>query len=309
MARIRLRHCTINLLDGYRGQAAVAAADGTDLQINSFESDHGELPVGCRVEINELIYTIKSVVLGPASGRVQDTSIGGSSLDVDEITGRVPVGTKFTIAGIEAGTVFTVTATAEDISGDTENITFTPALDAEDLPDNEAAITFEVMPASLEVYPELPSSVNPADEISILGRCASVKIGDGSLSWDETTNYEYEMDRGEIDAVAEGEDEPVTVNLSMVYEYVASVVGSNVPTPVEILKQKGEAANWISTGADPCELYAVDLEVDYKPPCDLPHEITTFRELRWDSINPNFQDSSIEMRARCKAVEPVVHRR
>lgn len=311
MARIRLRHCDINLLDGYRAEAAVVAADGYGLQLNAFTSEFGPLPVGTRFTVAgvDTIYTIKTIVLGPATGRVQDIAIAGTDtdLDVDNITGRVPVGTKFTIDGIT--TEFTVVATTEDGNGDTINIEFTPALDGENLPANEAAITFEQLPAMVEVDKELSSAIEAAAAVNIQGRCVRIKIGDGSISYDETVNYEYEMDRGEIDAVALGDDEPVSVTLSMVYEYVAGITGSNAPTPEDILKHRGEAADWITTGADPCEVFAVDLEIDYKPPCNIDHEITTFREFRWDSVSHNMQDASLEVRGRSKEVEPTVIRR
>ena len=317
MARIRLRHCTIRFLDGFRGEAKVAVTGSngqTSLQISEYESDFGALPLGVRFTVagvNE-IYTISAITQGPTTGRVKDTLIEAddTDLDVDQITGRVPVGTTFTIAGNTTDT-FTVTATTET-GGDTTNIEFTPALHAERLPADEAAITFVAQPAAISVSPPLSSAANlpqAGADITILGRSLYVKLGDGNMTWDEVTNFEYEMDRGHIDSVVEGDDEPLSVSVDSVYEFVTALTGSNVPTPEDVLKQRGEAADWITTGADPCELFAVDIELDYAPPCDVPHEITVFKEFRWDTINHELGDATLRFEGRCKLIEPETIRR
>lgn len=318
MARIRLRDCYVRFLDGFRGTAKVAAGAtpanaATALQLDEYASDHGVLPLGTRFTIPGVnqIFTITDTTLGPATGRVKDTTIadGNTTLDVDTITGRVPVDTTFTIAGV-TGT-FTVTATTET-GGDTTELTFTPALAAGNLPVDEAVITFTPIPASITFTPPLATAdglPGAGDVLTITGRCLNVKVGDGNVSWDETTNFEYEMDRGQIDSVVEGDDEPLAITLDMVYEFVTAVTGSGVPTPEDVIKQRGEAANWITTGADSCELYAVDMEIDHKPPCNLEHEITTFLELRWDSVGHDLGQASLSLRARCKNTEPETIRR
>jgi hypothetical protein len=316
MPRIRLRDCYVRFLDGYRGTAKVAVTGSngqTTLQVNELESDHGPWPLGTRLLIANVnqIYTVGAVTLGPATGRVKDAtiSIGDDNLDVDQITGRVPVGTTFAMAGV-TGT-FTVTATTET-TGDTTNIAFTPVLEEDNLPADEAAITFSQIPGSITISPPLATAdglPQAAAVITILGRCLNVKIGDGNLTWDEVTNFEYEMDRGHIDAVVEGDDEPLSVTLDSVYEFVTALTGSNVPTPEDVLKRRGEAADWITTGADPCELYAVDIELDFHPPCDVPHEITTFKEFRWDTVNHELGDATLRFEGRCKNTEPETIRR
>lgn len=318
MARIRLRDCYVRFLDGFRGTAKVAAGAtptnaATTLQLDEYASAHGVLPLGTRFTVPgvEQIFTVTATTLGPATGRVKDTSIadGNTTLDVDTITGRVPVDTTFTIAGV-TGT-FIVVATTET-SGDTTELTFTPALADGNLPVDEAVITFTPILASITITPPL-ATVNglpvAGDVLTITGRCLNIKVGDGNVSWDENTNYDYEMDRGHIDAVVEGDDEPLAVTLDLVYEFVTAVTGSGVPTPEDVLKQRGEAAGWLTTGADPCELFAVDLEVDHAPPCAQEHEITTFREYRWDSVGHDMGQASLSVRARCKTTAPETFRR
>lgn len=316
MARIRLRNCYVRFLDGFRGTAKAAASGAnaaTTLAINSYESVYGDLPVGVRFIVGTVaeIYTVTGSGASPATGRVKDTSIviGDGNLDVDTITGRVPVGAPFTIAGV-TGT-FTVTATTET-SNNTTNIEFTPVLEDGNLPVDEAVITFTVTSNTIIFTPPLATAAGlpgSGNDITFLGRCLTIKVGDGNVSWDETTAYDYEMDRGALDSVSEGDEEPLSVTLDMVYEFVTAVTGSTVPTPEDVLKQRGEAVDWITTGADPCEVFAVDMEIDHQPPCNLEHEITTLREFRWDAVSHDLGGATLNVRARCKVTEAETIRR
>lgn len=318
MARIRLKHCNVRFLDGFRGTAKVAAGatpanSATTLAIEEYVSTHGALPVGTRFTIAGVnrIYTITAKTLGPATGAVHDQDIqdGDTTLVVDTITGRVPVDTTFTIDGV-TGT-FTVTATTET-GGNTTQLTFTPALAALNLPADDAVITFTQLLNGITITPALATAdglPTAGDTLTITGRCLDIKVGDGNISWDETYNYEYEMDRSRIDSVVEGDDEPLSVTLDLVYEFVTAVTGSLVPTPEDVLKKRGEATDWITAGADPCEVFAVDVEVDHAPPCAAEHEITTFPEFRWDNISHDLGQASLNVRARCKTIEPTTIRR
>lgn len=323
MARIRLRHCTLRLLDGFRATAKVVknspapVTGATSLGIDLFAGVNPvgatTIPLGTRFTIAGVnqIYTVTSVVLNDVAGRVKDASIGDTDtdLDVDQIIGRIPLGTTFTMDGV-TGT-FTVTATTET-EGNTTNITFTPALTALNKPADEAVITFAARPVSVGITPALATAdVIPVPEaaITILGRCLTVKVGDGNITWDDTVNYEYEMDRGQIDAVTQQDDEPLSASIDLVYEFVTAVTGSGVPSPEDVFKRRGEAADWVTAGADPCEVFAVDVEVDYAPPCAVQHEITTFPEFRWDNVSHSFTDATLNVQGRCKVTEPVVIRR
>jgi hypothetical protein len=117
------------------------------------------------------------------------------------------------------------------------------------------------------------------------------------------------MDRGTIDAVVEGDDVPLDVKIDLVYEFLTAVTGAGTPTPEDVLKQRGEAAGWVTAGADPCELFAVDVEVDYTPPCNVDHEITTFPEYRWESVSHDISQATLATSGKCKATDVVSIRR
>src|SRR4030042_5669083 len=93
-----------------------------------------------------------------------------------------------------------------------------------------------------------------------------VKIGKGNLTYTEAKEYEYLRDRGNLDTVKEGDEQPVEVNLEFVYEYVKTSTGASI-TPVDAIKQIGGAAGWISSSADQCEPYAIDILAKHVLPC------------------------------------------
>jgi len=136
--------------------------------------------------------------------------------------------------------------------------------------------------------------------IAASGGSIAVKVADGGISWTLARNLEYEMNRGAIDSVVEGDDIPVAVEMSFVYEYILASGGA-VPTPAEAITKTGAAASWVSIGANPCEPYAVNITVLSNSGCSLLAKMTTvFTEFRWDSIDFDLASSSLAVRGRCK---------
>jgi hypothetical protein len=244
-----------------------------------------------RIELRNAIIRIKDGLSGTAA--VNQTAIppadGDTQLAVDAValntaqTDLIPVGARFTVAGC-TGT-YTVTArTPSDGTGPTTEITFSPALSTvAGVPADNAVITF--LPQQLEV-----------------------KTGDGNLTYTENKEYNYQLDRGNLDTVREGNQVPLDVTIDFVYEHVTSGTGEPV-TVVDALKRKGGAAEWVSSSTDLCEPYAVDLEVEHKPPCgQTSTEITLFPDFRYDSLEFNLSDATISTKGRCNASEPSVSR-
>jgi hypothetical protein len=313
VSKIRLRYCTVRFLDGFRATAKVAAgatpADTeTTLGIDSFTpatpTTATTIPLGVRFTVSGVnqIYTVTAVTLNDTTGAVNDTPANlDTTLTVDGITGRIPAGTTFTIVG--SSLTFTVVSTSETGS-DTTEITFTPAIaTASGVPVEDAVITFAARPVSITITPALATADTlpvAAADITILGRALSIKIGDGNVTWNETAQIEYQMDRGVLDAAVEGDDVPVDVSLDCVYEFLTAVTGSGVPTPEDVIEHRGEAAAWESTSADPCEPYCIDMEVDYAPPCSgINHEITPFPTLRVERMNHDVAGATISMSGKC----------
>ncbi len=210
-----------------------------------------------------------------------DTTVlnaGGLGTDV------VPIGARFTIAGeTDTTQVHTVTErVAADGLTATTNITFTPALGAGTYVDG-GVVTFTAIQLD-------------------------IKIGDGNLTYSESSEYEYDLDRGVLDSVRAGDQVPMDVSLDFVYEYITTGTGE-VISPMDALKKIGGASEWRSSSADPCEPYAVDVVVIHTPICTTQEiETTVFPDFRSESREPDLGEASVSVSGRCNATQPSITR-
>jgi hypothetical protein len=207
---------------------------------------------------------------------------GDTTLTVDGFTKALPVGASFTVAG-STGT-YTITSTT---GGSTPTqIHFTPALStAAGLPADNAVVT-------------------------VSGNVLKVKIGEGNLTFSAKRNMEYVRDKRSITAgfVRTGDDEPMEVKIDAIWEFLSSDSG-DPPTIEEALTQAGAASGWVTSGADPCEPYAVDIEVIYTPPCStVKSERILLREYRWEALDHDLKAGTIATSGKCKDLLPDVSR-
>jgi len=209
-----------------------------------------------------------------------DTTVGVDTvaLNTDDVE-MIPVGARFQCVGAGAPVgeqIFVVTARVPESASPTTSIDFTPAWGT--APVDDAVITF--LPQEIEI-----------------------KIGDGNLTYTEAKEYDYLLDRGSLDTVREGDAQPVDVSLDFVYEFVSAGTGESI-TPVDALKRKNEAGEWVSSSADPCEPYAVDMVVEHVPPCGGSQmETTTLNDFRYESLEFNLGDATISTSGRCNITE------
>lgn len=225
-----------------------------------------------------------TVTGGPLTSANVVLTFDGGSVDEENHALSSVNGSGLTL-GSEGTQVFTVTArTPADGLAATTNIVFAPALTSDAIDDNDV-ITF------------LPQQID-------------VTIGDGNLTYTENRELEYELDRGELDSVRQGDDQPMEVTLDMVYEFVTTGTSETI-TPVDALKRKNGAEEWVSSSADACEPYSVDLEVQHEPACgggSTEDEITLFPDFRWDSLEFDLREATTSATGRCNAVEPTITR-
>jgi hypothetical protein len=205
------------------------------------------------------------------------TAVGGH-------THKVPVGARFTIAGETAATVHVVTARTQDGTDEhlTTDITFSPALGAGTYA-VDATITF-------------------------LSQQLEVKIGEGNITYTEKSDYTYLLDRDNLDTVKEGKEVPLDVKWDSVYEFITTGTSEEI-TPMDALKGIGAAAEWITYAKDPCEPYAVAIEVEQVAPCATAEsEITLFPDFRSEQREVNFKDAVIAVNGKCNVTQPIVTR-
>jgi hypothetical protein len=316
MARIELRDAIIKIKDGFGGSALVndssISAGNTTLGIDTVAGLTNSLtvvPVGARFSITGVAtpekFTvtaqnsneIQQIVVDAASGNFTISTTGTAASPVAaQTTGNIaynalpgivqtalealaifapgdvivtsPTTSTYLIefAGNFANTNMaqvtctdvtlagggdTVTPSTISPGGITHDLTFTPALDGSDLPLNNDVITF--LPQEIEI-----------------------KVGDGDLKYTEKNEYTYDLDRGDLDTVREGNQVPLDLVLDFVYEHITTGTSETI-SPMDALKQKGGASGWVSSSADQCEPYAVDIEITHEAPCGTNQdEVTLF---------------------------------
>ena len=337
MARIELRDCDVIFRDGFGGTAAVNDTPlnlDTTVEIDTvagLTNYTSIVPVGARFICTGHTTThtvtaansneVQTVTITDATDGTFTLSVGGeetTALDHDEpvadvkaalaalstvggasnieVTGtpsNYTVEFKGTLANthvadmvaddaslIGEGAAATVVETHEGAK--TWQLTFTPAFATADLPTNDDAMTF------------LPQQL-------------SIKVGDGNITYTEHMEYQYLLDRGDLDTVREGNSVPMDVKLDCVYEHITTGTTEAI-SPMDALKQVGGASAWVTTGP-PCEPYAIDIVVEHELDCGTDQDETTvFPDFRADTKEINFKDATISVSGKCNVTEPIVTR-
>lgn len=187
------------------------------------------------------------------------------------------------------GGVSTVVTVAETVAGtspdQTVDITFSPAIGA-------ATSTYSV-----------------GDVITFQAQQLAIKIGEGNLTYTEKKEYKYDLERGNLDAVREGNEVPVDMKFEAVYEHITTGTGESL-SPIDALKGELGAAEWVTSDpVDPCQPYSVQVQIEYVPPCsgqDI--EYTVFPDFRVETKEIDFMKAMISVNGKCNITEAEVYR-
>lgn len=190
---------------------------------------------------------------------------------------NVSIGDTFTI-GVNT-TVYTISA-ANASGGNTTDVVFTPALGR---------------------------NVATAEVVTILPHSLYVKIGEGNLTWTEKKARQYYKDRGILDTVRNGDQDPVEVKLDATWEFLKASSG-NTPTVEDAFKNRGEASNWVTSANDVCEPFAVDIEIEYSPPCGVQREIITLGDFRYEDAAHDLKAGTLSFSGKCNVTEASIVR-
>jgi hypothetical protein len=134
-----------------------------------------------------------------------------------------------------------------------------------------------------------------------------LKIGAGNITYEEHRPIEYVKDRGKLDSVRLGDEDPVDVRLDLQWDYIT---GTTAATPEDALKGRGQAASWVSSGADPCEPYAVDLVLVNNVPCTGANndETIVLAEFRYETIGHDPKAGTLSVAGKCNVREATATR-
>ncbi len=140
-----------------------------------------------------------------------------------------------------------------------------------------------------------------------------LKIGEGNLTWTERKEMNYVPDRGILDVVNQGDEQPVEVSFDLVWEFITTDTGGGPPpTPIDALKRINGASAWVSVDSDVCQPYAVQIEVKHVPKCagqavnlsdDI--EITIIDLFRYEQVDFDLRAGTFAVSGRANVTEAV----
>ena len=243
-----------------------------------------------RIEMRDVTIYMQDGLSGTgnlsANGTQNDTDLEVDTIVLNtDTTNLIPVGARLTVNGETAATVLTVTARVPTDTGPTTNITITPML-------------------GVGTY----NSENAEGALTFINQRIEIKIGEGNLTWSETKEYEYLRERGDLDTVKEGDEQPVEMSLEFVYDYIKTESGQAI-TAVDALKRASTASEWVSSSADLCEPYCIDILAKHCVPCGTDQdEDVLFTDFRYESLDFDMGEASIAVSGRCNVSEPAVSR-
>lgn len=154
---------------------------------------------------------------------------------------------------------------------------------------------------------DLKNCVIKIKDGSATPKSITLKLGSGNLSFTEHSEHTYENDRGKLDTVRKGDEQPMELNIEAILEWYSTASGETTPTIMEALKKKGAASDWVSSDKDDaCAPYAVDVEMIHTPECGTFKETYLFPKFRADSKQCSINDGQIQIAGKCNVLEPTV---
>jgi hypothetical protein len=161
---------------------------------------------------------------------------------------------------------------------------------------------------SITFTPVLAVAVQNNAAVDVLPHTLQVRLGDGSFSYTEKKAREYKKNRGKLDSVRNGDEEPLEVKLDFGWIFVKSSTGEAL-TVEDVLKKQGQASTWVSAGSDPCEPYCVTLRIEYVPPCSSAQkEIIDLAEFRYEELQHDTKTAMIACSGKCNLTQATVTR-
>lgn len=137
-----------------------------------------------------------------------------------------------------------------------------------------------------------------------------ISLGEGNCTWTVAKQFQYMLERGNLGDVRKGDDVPVDIAVDSKYEFLKASSASGNPTPYEFVMQEGVAEDYISTDADDCAPYAIDVIMLYQPDCgsETKNEKVTFSDFRAESIECDPKAGTIKFSGKCNITKPDIER-
>lgn len=135
----------------------------------------------------------------------------------------------------------------------------------------------------------------------------AVKLGEGTFSYTTHKDRQYYRNRGLLDTVRNGDEQPVDVSFDSTWEFIT---GDGTATIEDALENVGDADEWVTTDTDdPCAPFAVDVRLTYTPPCSsVKAEILTFADFRHETLTHDAKAGTIQVAGKANITVPDVSR-
>lgn len=138
----------------------------------------------------------------------------------------------------------------------------------------------------------------------------SVRIGTGNITYTTRKAFVYVTDRGLLDTVRKGDEIPVDVKFEATLEtYQVRSADSPKVSVTDFLKKTGNASGFLTAGADPCEPYAVTIEIKQVQNCGAnTTETILISEFRYEKGAYNVKTGQISFSGKAKITTPTITR-
>ncbi len=155
----------------------------------------------------------------------------------------------------------------------------------------------------------IASNVLDDAALTFLGHKLTIRIGEGTMSYSEKRAIVYVKDRGRLDTVRTGDEDPMDVKLDFTWEFLSSQSSDTTPTIEDAFKKLGPAADWVSTSDDQCEPFCVDLYMLYSPPCTTNQkELIILPEFRYEDLGHEMKNAQVSVSGKCNVVAAIRER-
>ncbi len=132
-----------------------------------------------------------------------------------------------------------------------------------------------------------------------------IKIGDGNLNYKESKPRKYTLDRGKLSDVVNGDEVPMDVNFDFIWVHLKGNTTTEI-TIEDFLKQRGGAVAFISTDADLCRPFSVDVIIYFDPACQTDTlETINLPDFRYETIDHDAKSAMCKCAGKCNATQAV----
>lgn len=131
----------------------------------------------------------------------------------------------------------------------------------------------------------------------------TIKMAEGNLQYTEKVDRQFLLDRGELDEVRNGDQQPMELSFEGRWDFIK---GDADITIEDFLKFRGGASAYVSSNGSSCGPKCVDVELEHTPLCSTEKiETIVFPDFYYEELGHDAKAAQISVKGRCNATEAV----